>query len=62
MAESMSMSARLTRPDAASLRALYSRDGMTLAELGVSFGVVPQTMLNWLRAAGCRHVRAPAPT
>lgn len=52
MTESIPVSVRLTRPDAATLRELYVRDGKTLADLGVRFNAAPQTMLNWLNAAG----------
>jgi transposase-like protein len=51
VAESVRVTVPATKPNAAMLRRLYSDTGMRLSELGVRFGVSPQTVLKWLEAA-----------
>jgi transposase-like protein len=48
------------RPDAATLAGLYHTDKMTIAGLAARFGVAPQTIHNWLVAAGVSRRPNPA--
>lgn len=48
------------RPDAVALSGLYVDEAVTIGALAAQFGVAPQTVHNWLVAAGVSRRPSPA--
>ena len=60
LADSSNMATVRARPDAVALSGLYVDEGMTIAVLAAQLGVAPQTVHNWLVAAGVSRRPSPA--
>ncbi len=60
LADSSNVATVRVRPDAVALSGLYVDEAMTLASLAAQFAVAPQTVHNWLVAAGVSRRPSPA--
>jgi transposase len=60
LADSAIMATVRARPDPGTLSSLYVGEGMTIAAVAARFGVAPQSVHNWLVAAGVPRRPSPA--